>query len=242
MHRREVLSLLGGVGAGLTLAGATPTSGDDHAHAKAAAKMTGPVDALHAHFCGIHVAKSDPKFQLIAQHYCSARDGDMHQCLIYDSCEKNARLLGVEYIISDKAYRRLPSTEQKYWHPHTYEVLAGGLIAPGMKPEDEMKFMKAVLTTWGKTWHTWPDPKTPVPMGEPLLMWALTGDGQEDKRVIAERDRQFGVSAAEIRQRRGKAIGYEVPQVSFPKSIDQLGRQWTDNGEDQPTSKRDASE
>ena len=35
----------------------------------------------------------------------------------------------------------------------------------------------------------------------------------------------------------GKAIGYEVPQVSFPKSLDQLGRQWTDKGEDKPTSK-----
>jgi len=43
-------------------------------------------------------------------------------------------------------------------------VLRGGLIAPSMKPEDEMKFMKHILTTWGKTWHTWPT-VTAVPMG-----------------------------------------------------------------------------
>jgi Protein of unknown function (DUF1264) len=159
----------------------------------------------------------------------------MHQCLLYDSCAKNAKLLGVEYIISDRLYRELPDGEKKYWHPHTYEVLAGGLIAPGMKPDDELTFMKALLTTWGKTWHTWPDPRTPVPMGEPLLMWAVTGDGQIDDGVLAARDTEFKVKAADIREKRGQSIGFEVPKVSLPRSIDQVGRQWTDEGDDKPT-------
>jgi hypothetical protein len=158
--------------------------------------------------------------------------------LLYDSHDKNARLLGVEYIVSDRIYRELPDAEKKYWHPHTYEVLAGGLIAPSMKPADELSFMKALLTTWGKTWHTWPDPRTPVPMGEPLLMWALTGDGQINDDVIAARDKQFNVSAARIRELRCQSIGYEVPKVSLPSSIDQVGRQWTDEGEDKPTSRQ----
>jgi hypothetical protein len=162
----------------------------------------------------------------------------MHQCLLYDSCEKNAKLLGVEYIVSDRIYHQLPDSEKKYWHPHTYEVLAGGLIAPGMKPEDELAFMKALLTTWGKTWHTWPDPSSAVPLGEPLLMWGVSGDGQLDETVVAARDKQFNVSAAAIREMRGRAFGWEVPKVSLPRSIDQLGRQWTDEGEDKPTPRR----
>ena len=195
----------------------------------------GPLSAIHAHFCGIHIAKGNPKFQLVAQHYCSPHAEDMHQCLLYDSCEKNAKLLGVEYIVSDKVYRRLPENEKKYWHPHTYEVLAGGLISPSMEREEEMRFMKFILNTWGKTWHTWPDPTTDVPLGEPLLMWALTGDGQANQEVIAARDRQFGVSTARIRQQRVGEIGFQVPQVSQPKSIDETGRQWTNNGRDIPT-------
>jgi hypothetical protein len=154
------------------------------------------------------------------------------------SLQTNAKLLGVEYIITDKQYRKLPDAEKMYWHPHTYEVLAGGLIAPGMAPEEESKFMKAILTTWGKTWHTWPDPRTAVPLGEPLLIWALTGDGQADEKIIVARDRQFHVDTAQIRQRRGKEIGFEVPQVSLPKSLEQRGRQWTDEGEDKPTNKK----
>ncbi len=142
------------------------------------AKFMAPVKGLHAHFCGIHCARGNPKFQIIAQHYCAPHGEQMHQCILFDSTGKNAKLLGVEYIISDKLYRGLPQTEKKYWHPHTYEVLAGGLIAPGMSENDEMKFMKGIINTWGKTWHTWPDPTTAVPIGEPMLMWALTGDGQ----------------------------------------------------------------
>jgi hypothetical protein len=197
-----------------------------------------PAQALHLHFCGIHLAKSNPRFQLITQHYCMSRSEEMHQCLLYDSAEKNAKLLGVEYIISDRIYRELPDTEKKYWHPHSYEVLAGGLIAPTMKPEDELAFMKALLTTWGKTWHTWPDPRTPIPVGEPLLMWSLGRDEVTDPDVIAARDKQFKVSSSKIRENRCQAIGFEVPKVSHPASIDQAGRQWTDEGQDKPTPTR----
>ena len=133
----------------------------------------------------------------------------MFQCLLFDSCEANAKLLGVEYIVSDRIYRQLSDDEKKYWHPHTYEVLAGGLIAPAMSDADEMKFMKMVLTTWGKTWHTWPDPSQPVPLGEPLLMWSLGADDQVDSAIVAARDKEFGCDTSKIRDERVKAFGYE---------------------------------
>jgi hypothetical protein len=195
------------------------------------------------HFCGIHIAKHDPKNQLIVQHYCAAHTSDekrgaMFQCVLFDSGSPNAKLLGVEYVITDQSYRQLPDGEKKYWHPHTYEVLAGGLIAPGMEAEEERKFMKMILTTWGKTWHTWPDPRTSVPLGEPLLVWSLTGDGQADDRVLARRDKLFNVSTAEIRERRCRELGLEVPQIALPKSLDTVGRQWTDDGDDKPSQKR----
>jgi hypothetical protein len=238
MDRRELLGLLGSVGTGFVI-----QEGVAHAELHGAAKagmpqspMTGP----HAHFCGIHVAKNNPRFQLIAQHYCTAHAGHDHddglfQCLLFDSTEPNARLLGVEYIISNEQYQDLANEEKKYWHPHTYEVLAGGLIAPEMSQTEETKFMRQILTTWGKTWHTWPDPSTTIPIGEPLLMWALSGDGQVDSKIVRERDRRFNVSIAEIRERRVREIGFEVPNVPFPKSQDQIGRQWTATGLDAPT-------
>ena len=195
-------------------------------------------------FCGFHVAKKNPKFQVTTMHFCGMRgegDYEMHQCLLYDSVSPGAKLLGVEYIVSDKLFRSFPDEEKKYWHPHTYEVLGGGLVAPAMGDEAEMDFMKYLLTTWGKTWQTWPDPTTPVPLGEPLLMWAVTGDGQEDAAMVAARDEQFGVSTAQVRAERVGAIGYEVPQVPPPESVATIGRQWTASGEDWPTPRETSS-
>jgi Protein of unknown function (DUF1264) len=235
MDRREWLGLVGSGGVGVSL-GCSAHGADAHsAKGTSDAKLMAPAQALHLHFCGIHIAKSNPKFQLVAQHYCMSRSEEMHQCLLYDSTEKHAKLIGVEYIISDRIFRELPDAEKKYWHPHTYEVLAGGLIAPSMQPADELAFMKALLTTWGKTWHTWPDPSTAVPLGEPLLMWAVTGDDQIDPAVVSARDKEFHVESTKIRENRCKAIGYEVPKVSLPRSLDQIGRQWTDSGDDKPT-------
>ncbi|MGW0633912.1 DUF1264 domain-containing protein [Streptomyces sp. NPDC002758] len=165
----------------------------------------------------------------------------MHQCLLYDSVSPTAKLLGVEYIVSDTLFRSLPDQEKKYWHPHTYEVLGGGLVAPIMGPETEMEFMKYLLTTWGKSWHTWPDPTTPLPLGEPLLMWSLTGDGQANEELVPERDKQFGVSTAKAQAERVAAIGYEVPQVPPPQSLETIGRQWTAKGEDKPTPRKKPS-
>ncbi|HVK12820.1 MAG TPA: DUF1264 domain-containing protein, partial [Gemmataceae bacterium] len=197
-----------------------------------------PVGQFHMHFCGIHLGKKDPKVQSVVQHYCGPHGKSLHQCLLFDGAGAAAKLIGVEYIVPDDVYQSLPAAEKKYWHPHTYEVLAGGLIAPGMPRDDETKFMSALLTTWGKTWHTWPDPATAVPLGEPMLMWAATGDGQIADAVMAARDKEFNVNCDKLRELRGQAIGFEVPQVPQPKSVDDPGRQWTATGDDKPTKRR----
>ena len=47
--------------------------------------------------------------------------------MIYDSDKPNARLIGTEYIISDKLFETLPEEEKVYWHSHKYEVQSGTL-------------------------------------------------------------------------------------------------------------------
>ena len=234
MDRREMFGLVGVAGAGLF---AAPSANADHGDAPAGGGLP-PVGQFHLHFCGIHLGKKDPKIQSIVQHYCGPNGKNLHQCLLFDGAGKEAKLIGVEYIVPDDVFRGLSPEEQKYWHPHTYEVLAGGLIAPGMKRDDETKFMGALLTTWGKTWHTWPDPTTAVPIGEPMLMWSATGDGQIDPKVIAARDKEFSVNGDKLRDLRGQAIGFEVPQIPQPRDINQIGRQWTSAGDDKPTKRR----
>ena len=36
---------------------------------------------------------------------------------------KEANLIGIEYIVSERVFDSLPEAEKPYWHPHNYEVL-----------------------------------------------------------------------------------------------------------------------
>ena len=37
-----------------------------------------------------------------AHHFCTHISKDFHQCVIYDSDKPEARLIGIEYIVSEK--------------------------------------------------------------------------------------------------------------------------------------------
>ena len=60
--------------------------------------------------------------QVEAHHYCSCTNDEVRQCVIYDSADSNARLIGIEYIIYRRLFESLPEEEKKLWHSHTYEA------------------------------------------------------------------------------------------------------------------------
>ena len=48
------------------------------------------------YFCAFHNYASDPHRHILAHHFCSHVSAEMHQCIIYDSNQPNARLMGIE--------------------------------------------------------------------------------------------------------------------------------------------------
>jgi hypothetical protein len=235
-NHRATTAVLAALAVGIFLgrlgANGPRTASADH-DAKGKPAAASPLERVHLYLCAFHTAKKDPTFQLEAQHYCApVRDG-VHQCVITDTTGENARILGVEYIVTDAIYRNLPSAEKRFWHPHAYEVTSGHLIAPTLADGPHLELMKGLVSTWGKAWHTWPDPKAELPLGDPLLMWSVNGDGQLRPDLLAARDRRLNVSTANVRARR-RALGYPVPQIGPPRSFDEPGRQWTADGPDVP--------
>ena len=189
----------------LIIAGATLASGVALSSTAPACEVKGtPLEAMHLHLCAFHVAEDDPEFQLEAHHYCMPLrdDGKLFQCIVTDSDKPGAKILGVEYIVTDDLYRGLSKPEQVLWHPHDYEVTSGLLLAPKLSEEQENKFMAVVRKTWGKTFHTWADPNTELPLGRPRLMWAFTKDGQIRQELITKRDKDLGMSTEKIKRRR----------------------------------------
>lgn len=180
-----------------------PVVHDPHATASALLPASGPLGAIHAHVCGFHFYSGDPQRALRVHHYCSHLNPDVFQCVIYDSDQANARLIGIEYIISEKLFIQLPADEKQLWHSHRYEVMSGLLTAPGMAAGAERELMQELVNTYGKTWHLWQvDRGDTVPLGLPKLMMGFTADGQASAPMVAARDREQGIDPAQVKARR----------------------------------------
>ena len=180
-----------------------PAVHDSHAAADVRRPAAGPLGSIHAHVCGFHFYSGDMPRALRVHHYCSHLNPDVFQCVIYDSDRADARLIGIEYIISEKLFAGLPADEKQLWHSHRYEVMSGQLTAPGLAAGAEKELMQELVGTYGKTWHLWQvDRGDTVPLGLPKLMMGFTADGQADASMVAERDGEQRIDAAQVKIRR----------------------------------------
>ncbi len=162
-----------------------------------------PVEALNAYLDGFHFYNGHPDVQMEAHHYCSILNEEVIQCVIYDGNRKDAKLMGVEYIISERLFTGLPAAEKALWHSHVHEVKSGQLVAPGIPQIAEHALMEKLVHTYGKTWHTWhTDLDKNLPLGVPQLMMGFTADGQADPRMVADRDRRLEVDSAQKKKER----------------------------------------
>jgi len=170
-----------------------------------------PLDAMSTYLNGFHMYADEMGRQVEATHFCIHLRHDLHQCVIFDSNRPDARLIGIEYIISEERFRRLPEEEKRLWHSHHYEVKSGVLVAPGIPEMAEHAYFKDLVTTYGKTFHTWQYDRDDFPYGIPQLMMAFTGDGQANEALIEDRDRRLGVSTA---QKRRSRADIPMPEVA----------------------------
>jgi hypothetical protein len=170
-----------------------------------------PIDAINAYLDGFHFYSGRMESQMEAHHYCSVLNEDVIQCVIYDGNVREARIMGVEYIVGESLFAGLPEAEKALWHSHVHEVKSGQLVAPGLPQAAERELMEKLVRTYGKTWHTWhTDLDKDLPYGVPQLMMGFTADGQADPAMVAARDARLGVDS---QQRRRDRAGIEAPPV-----------------------------
>lgn len=163
----------------------------------------GPLRYFDAYLDGFHFYNGNIRAQMEAHHYVQQLNQDVYQAVIFDGNERDAKLMGVEYIITEKLFRTLSEEERKLWHSHAYEVKSGTLIAPGIPLIAEHELMKKLVSTYGKTIHTWhTDQQRDLPLGSPMLMMGFTRDGQLRKELVEARDKRFNVSTAKTRMNR----------------------------------------
>jgi hypothetical protein len=177
-----------------------------------------PLKGFDVYVVGFHCAKGEPDFQMEAHHYCRVVNDDLLQCVLFDGNTKDANLIGVEYIISDRLFDGMPDQEKPYWHPHNFELLSGQLVAPGLPEAAEKAFFKLLVNSYGKTWHTWHThggggrPGMDLPYGDPKLMWSFNRDGECDEALRRDRDQAMGLDTAAKRADRQSFLELARPQ------------------------------
>lgn len=170
-----------------------------------------PINQIAMYLDGFHFYNGNMGGQMEAHHYCTQINEDLTQCIIYDGNEKDAKIMGVEYIVSERMFRKLPEEEKKLWHSHHYEVKSGTLIAPGLPDNVENKLMEELVATYGKTFHTWhTDHDLELPMGVPQIMMGFTENGQLNDSLVQVRDQRFEISTAEKKENRSNIPMPEV--------------------------------
>jgi hypothetical protein len=178
----------------------------------------GPLKKINAYLNGFHFYNGNINAQMEAHHYVSQLNEDVHQAIIYDGNGDDAKIMGVEYIISERLFQTLDEEEKKLWHSHHYEVKSGTLIAPGLPDVAEHELMEKLVSTYGKTIHTWhTDQQRELPVGSPMIMMGFTKDGQLKQELISERDKRFNISTEEKRKNR--------EDIPVPK-VDPMANAW----------------
>ena len=186
-----------------------------------------PLAPMDVYLVGFHPLKADPEHQMEAHHFCHQINEDFAQCVLFDGNGSDARLNGIEYIISENLFDGLPAAEKAYWHPHNGEILSGQLVAPGIPAPAEKALMKRKMNSYGKTWHVWntgtrDHPGDPLPTGDPHLAWSFNRDGEIQPPLLGQRDRAMDIDTARIREDRA-----ELSELARPQSgVDVLDGQF----------------
>jgi hypothetical protein len=187
-----------------------------------------PLKGFDVYVVGFHCPKDEPGEQMEAHHYCRVVNDDLLQCVLFDGNTRDANLIGVEYIVSERLFETLPEDERGYWHPHNFEVLSGELVAPGLPDVAEKAFLKRLMNSYGKTWHTWHTgrhdgpPGHDLPLGDPKLMWSFNRDGECDEALKRDRNETMGIDADEKRAGRQDLVELAHPQCGVDAMKDQF--------------------
>ncbi|KAI5659819.1 hypothetical protein M9H77_28612 [Catharanthus roseus] len=171
-----------------------------------------PMKQMSQHVCTFALYSHDMSRQIETHHYVTRLNQDFLQCAVFDSDLPTARLIGVEYIVSYGIFQSLPPEEQKLWHSHAYEIIAGLWVNPRMPEAIQKSELNDLAQTYGKFWCTWQvDRGDRVPLGAPALMMSPQGVnmGTIKPELVQKRDEKYNTSTENLKMSR---IDIPVPE------------------------------
>ncbi|XP_043701865.1 oil body-associated protein 2A-like [Telopea speciosissima] len=184
-----------------------------------------PVKQMKQHVCTFAMYSHDMNRQIETHHYVTRLNQDFLQCAVYDSDDSTARLIGVEYIISDRIFENLPPDEQKLWHSHAYEIKSGLWVNPRVPEMLQKTELRNLAKTYGKFWCTWQvDRGDVLPLGAPALMMSPqeVNLGMVKPELLHKRDSKYKLSSDDLKKSR--------VDIEEPEMINAVADYWKHSG------------
>lgn len=89
-------------------------------------------------------------------HYCKGISDKILQCLLFDSTDPKAPLVGVEYFVAKDLTRKLPPIQwHRHFHDHKLEIATGRVQILDMPAEQAAKVAETAAGTDGVIYHLW---------------------------------------------------------------------------------------
>lgn len=190
-----------------------------------------PLNAMHTHLATIRSPSDDLNRQLEVHQYVSHVNEDVMQSALFDSDRSDAKLIGIEYIITEKVFNMLPTDEKKFWYSRGYEASSGILVAPYMPTAMENKLMSDLAPTYllpftkthnnsySKSLLFWDSSEDRLPVGLPKFGVPLLRDGtlrpETQQRVYKD---HLGIDLAKEKQSRSSvSVPYTAGKTSDPE-------------------------
>ncbi|XP_024992977.1 oil body-associated protein 2A-like [Cynara cardunculus var. scolymus] len=183
-----------------------------------------PIKQMTQHACTFALYGQDMSRQIQTHHFMTRINEDFLQCAVYDSDDSSGRLIGVEYIVSDRIFDTLPPDEQKLWHSHAYEIQSGLLVHPRVPEMVAKPELENLARTYGKFWCTWQtDRGDKLPIGPPSLMMSPQSMdlGVVKSELVKKRDDKYNISTDAIRGSRSGITG--------PERLNTMADYWRDH-------------
>ncbi len=105
----------------------------------------------------------------IAHHFCKQVKGGMFECQLYESDDKDARLVGVETVVDTNTWEGFDDSEQALWHYHKEEIPKINAKLPDLSDEEAAKVVETLNETYGKVYLLWDPTVNELPIGNPSI-------------------------------------------------------------------------
>lgn len=138
-------------------------------------KADGPSVGFDIHVDAKHYVK---EMRTPVHHWCKTINPDLIECLLFDSDKADAKLVGIETIVTKKVWENFDDAQKNEWHDHATEIIEAETTLPDMPSEKAAQLVEFLKGTRGRIVYIWNFLKESYPVTRPFLDTERSGGEQ----------------------------------------------------------------